>query len=207
MPTSRPKRARLIGVTGSIGSGKSTACAILAERYPVLHSDEIAKDIIGTDPAVQAEIRRVFGNLMFDEGGGLRRQELADIVFQDPEKLALLNAIVHPRTIEQVDREAGDFFASGHTLVFVESALIFEAGIEEMFDAIMVIAASPQTISDRILASRRFSEDDWSRRNAVQMPLADKSARADFTIHNDGTPEELRDRIRFITMILESMSR
>jgi dephospho-CoA kinase len=196
----------MVGVTGGIGTGKSTACGIIAERYPVLHSDDIARDLSERDPFVRSEIRTVFGDAVFEAMGGLNRRALADIVFGDPAKLAALDAIVHPRAVERIRKEARDLFDQGHAMIFVESALIFEAGIEEMFNSIIVIAAKEETVKARLRAAGRLTEAEWRQRAARQLTDEEKIADADFTVHNDGSEAELRSRIGFILTILGSLS-
>jgi dephospho-CoA kinase len=199
-------RPALIGITGGIGSGKSTACRILAERYPVLSSDTIARYIMEHDDGIRTRLRAEFGDAVFNPDGQLHRSVLADLVFRDPAKLARLNAIVHPATAARVSSEAFALFASGgHRIVFVESALIYEAGIEERFDAVIVIAAKEQTILERLRAAGSFTHEDWQRRSLQQLPVAEKISRADFTIHNDGAESELRSRLLFILSIITSM--
>lgn len=195
----------LIGMTGGLGSGKTTACKIVAERFPVLHSDEIARRIMATDPAVQAAILHRFGRDVFADSGELQRQKLAHVVFRDAAALEALNGIVHPVTIHEIRSESGRLFNTGHSMVFVESALIYESHIEDLFDYIVVITAEAEIVKKRLRAAGTVSEADWVERTRHQLASSDKAARADFTIYNNGGVEELRGRIDFVLMLLTSL--
>jgi dephospho-CoA kinase len=199
--------ARLVGITGGFGAGKSTVSRIIAERYPVLDSDAIARDLMEGDEAVRAALRARFGDEVFTGDGTLRRAMLAERVFRDASLLAALNAIVHPPTVERIHNEAAAKAAEGHGIGFVESALLFEAELDEQFDYIIAVVAAPDTVLQRAAAAGRFSETDARARLSRQMDPDEKAALADFAIHNDGDAALLRDRVLFILRLVEALCR
>ncbi len=195
----------LIGLTGSIGSGKSTVADIFERNgIPVLRSDLIAKELMASDPEMIAAIQDEFGSEAYNHGE-LNRSYLARQIFNDRQKLERMNAIVHPRTIAEQGRRAQELFSKGSAAVACEAALIFESGGQGRFDYIVVVDA------DRDLRLRRAAErdnasiEDMIRRDASQIPAEQKVDGADFVIKNNGTMEELERNARFISMLIRSL--
>ncbi|MBL0176705.1 MAG: dephospho-CoA kinase [Ignavibacteria bacterium] len=196
----------LAGITGGFGSGKSTVASIIAERHPVLDSDAMARDITGTDTGVQAALRAAFGAEIFDAGGRPDRRSLASLVFTDAKKLRRLNSILHPPVLARIAGECARLAAEGRRLVFVESALIYEAGIEDTFDFILAVVADPALVARR--ADRtRFTDDDIRNRLAMQLPPEEKAGRADFAIRNDGGVDALRRNTLFVLTLIEALAK
>ncbi len=205
--TTQPQAPLLIGLTGSIGAGKSTVADLIRDEYPVLDTDRIARDIMVSDEAVRSALTERFGVQTYLSDGTLDRQFLASLVFDDTAKLRALNAIVHPPTMERVMKLASDLHAEGKRLVFVESAIIFEVGIEDAFDyTVSVVAETERTIT-------RIMERDGSTRDAVlsrlrhQLPPEEKSGLADFTIRNNGDLDALKRATASIVLILSRLGK
>ncbi|MDZ4745918.1 MAG: dephospho-CoA kinase [bacterium] len=195
---------KIIGITGGIGTGKSTVAEILRERgWTVYSSDETAREIMKNDAAVRQEIASTFGEAAAD------RQVLAGLVFgptpKHDEARAALERIVHPRVMEAHMQQIEKHRAEGSPLIAIESALLFEVGLEEGFDYIVVVDA-PEELQVRRAASRStLSEDAVRARIAVQMPMEEKRRGADFVIDNKGTLDDLRKAVDVVALVLETL--
>jgi len=184
-----------LGVTGGIGSGKTTVCGFLQEQGArVFYADIEAKRLMQEESDVQAAIVEEFGDAAYDAGGTLNRAYLADRVFGDPEQLERLNAIVHPRVFaafEAAKERAADEEVS---LLVHEAALLFEAGGDEHVDVTAAVVAPD---ADRIgwVAERDDVTPEQVRaRMQHQWPQEELRTRADYVIENDGSLAELREK-------------
>jgi len=184
----------LVGLTGGIGSGKSTVARMLAARGArVLDADVFARDaIVRGTPGYEAVVER-FGTGVVGADGEVDRAALAAVVFADADELRALEAIVHPI----VDRRIAQGIAAeaeGGRVVVVDSPLIVESGRRGAFEVLVVVAAGRATALAR-LADRGMDPADAERRMAQQAPLEDKLAAADVVVENDGSLEELERRV------------
>lgn len=171
-----------IGVTGGIGSGKSTVCALFAERgIPVYDSDSRAKSLMNDDEALRGELSCEFGEGCYAADGGLDRAYLASRVFGHAEALERLNAIVHPAVREDFRRWAE---AQSAPYVLLESAILFEAGFESEVDATLAVLAPQQERVRRAVERDGVSRDEVLKRMAHQMSDDELHARADRTVVN-----------------------
>lgn len=171
-----------IGVTGGIGSGKSTVCALFAERgIPVYDSDSRAKSLMNDDEALRGELSREFGEGCYAADGCLDRAYLASRVFGHAEALERLNAIVHPAVREDFRRWAE---AQSAPYVLLESAILFEAGFESEVDATLAVLAPQQERVRRAVERDGVSRDEVLKRMAHQMSDDELHARADRTVVN-----------------------
>ncbi|MFR0903788.1 dephospho-CoA kinase [Alistipes sp.] len=170
-----------VGVTGGIGSGKTTVCRLFAERgVPVYNSDVEAKRLMERDPAVRGAIRERFGEAAY-VGDRLDRQFLADRVFHDAAALAALNGIVHPAVMEDFDRWARE---QSHPYVMLESAILFSAGLERRVDRTLAVMAPREVCIRRAVERDGATEEAVRRRAATQLSDDEMLARADYTIVN-----------------------
>lgn len=187
-----PRDNLIIGLTGGMGCGKSTAAAIFVDHgFTRLDADQVVRDELLTDPAVIARIRSEFGPGVLRPDGQVDRARLADVVFTDPPRLRWLEGLLHPllRTRWQA------LFASSHGQKFiVEVPLLFEQGMENWFDFTVCIT-SESASQIRRLESRGIPPTLARQRLAQQLPLARKCELADFVILNDGSLEFLREQI------------
>lgn len=207
---------RRIGLTGGIASGKSTVAEMLRERdYPVLDADAIARAMLEPGQAAYDEVVRQFGReilVMADgagmsavadgEGAAVDRKKLAAIVFSDPQQLARLNKILHPR----IRDEAQKWFEAlerpgGPKLAFEDAALIFEAGLKGEFDKVIVCWCRPEQQLAR-LKERGMAANDAKRRIAAQMPMEEKRRLADEVIDCSRT---LEDTARQVELAIEKL--
>ena len=185
-----------VGLTGGIGSGKSAVSRLLAGRGAVIvDADLVAREVVepGT-PGLQALVE-AFGEQVLQPDGSLDRPGLGQRVFSDPEALARLNAIVHPlvgeRTAELMDAAR----RQGARVVVHDVPLLVENGLAELYDVVVVVAATPQTQLARLVQLRGMDEQEARQRIAAQAPLEDKLALATHVIHNDGPLQDLEPQV------------
>ena len=182
----------IIGITGGIGSGKSSFARILADRGASL----IDADKIGHEILERADVRRAlvnsFGREIVDAEGRVDRGELGRRTFATAENLKTLNDIVHPPLVVEFKKQIREAAASGAgQKVIVDAALIYEWGDVELFDCIVVVEAGEEERLQRIRARTGLNSKEIRRRMAAQMPLAEKAARADIVVQNNGSVEDL----------------
>lgn len=172
-----------IGLTGGIGSGKTTVAQIFEVlTIPVYYADQAAKDLMNQDPDLKKEIIAAFGKEVYTEGN-LNRAFLGEMVFADSEKLARLNSIVHPATL----KDASSWMQNQKTPYAIkEAALIFEAGLENFFDFIIGVSAPKNLRLERVIIRDLLSTENILQRMAQQMDENEKINRCDFIIVNDG---------------------
>ena len=170
-----------VGITGGIGSGKSTVCRMLAERGVALYdADSRAKELMSTSEALRSKLIENFGAETFN-ADGLNRQYLAAKVFNDAEQLRLLNSLVHPAVI--ADFEAWAESQEGQYVVF-ESAILFEAGLEDRVDVVVAVMA-PETVRvERVMARDGHTREQVVARIKNQMSDDERSDRAKYSIVN-----------------------
>jgi dephospho-CoA kinase len=172
-----------IGLTGGIGSGKTTVAQIFEVlAIPVYYADQAAKELMNHDPDLKKEITSAFGKEVYKEGM-LDRAFLGEIVFTDSEKLARLNSIVHPATL----KDASSWMQNQKTPYAIkEAALIFEAGLENFFDFIIGVSAPQNLRLERVMNRDPISSENILQRMEHQMDESEKIKRCDFIIVNDG---------------------
>jgi len=180
----------LVGLTGGIASGKSTVSAMLAERgAEVIDADHIARQVVMPGTPAWCKIRDHFGPGVLHPDGQLDRQALADIVFADKSKLALLNEITHPAIFARI----ADRLEAHHgqdVVVVLDAALLIEAGLAEGVDVVVVVH-SPREIQVERLAAKGVGASDARNRIAAQLEPEKRLARADIVIDNGGSLEDL----------------
>lgn len=183
---------KVFGLTGGIGSGKSTTAALFRERgVPVVDADELAREAVAPGSPGLAEVVSAFGPQIQAADGSLDRKQLGALVFADGEARKRLNAITHPivRRLSQERFAALD--REGVTLAGYDVPLLFEVGLDAVLRPIVVVVAREATQLERIVARDGISEAAARERLASQLPLAEKQKRADYVLYNNGTPEAL----------------
>ncbi|MBP9882625.1 MAG: dephospho-CoA kinase [Chitinophagales bacterium] len=172
-----------VGITGGIGSGKTTVCRIFEMLgIPVFYADTVSRNLVQQNPEVIAAIKASFGNGIYQDAL-LNTKALAKIVFNDPDKLRKLNSIVHP----SVFRMFNEWIAkhAGYAYVLKEAALIFETNAHLTLDAVIVVTAPESMRIKRVMHRDGATETDVQQRMKQQMPEAEKRKQATFIIHND----------------------
>lgn len=187
---------RVIGLTGGIGSGKSTVATILAELGAhVVDADRIGHEVYRPGTEGFTRVVEAFGPGIVGSDGTIDRRALGAVVFADRAALARLNALVHPLIGEEIRRRIGDVLAAddGRPIV-IEAAIMIEAGWR-FFDAIWLVTVDAETAIARVTASRGLTRAEVERRLAAQMPEAERRRHAQVILDNNGTPAELRRQV------------
>jgi dephospho-CoA kinase len=189
----------VVGLTGNIGSGKSTVARLLEVRgVPVIDADTLAREAVAPGTPALAAIVARFGSRVSAPDGSLDRAALRRIVFANPAERAALDAIVHPvvkaRRDALLDRER----ESGAAVVVCDIPLLFENRLEAEFDVIILVDAPRELRLARIERDRGLPRDEAIAMIDAQQPSAEKRARAHFVIDNDDTMETLRARLETV---------
>lgn len=183
-----------IGLTGGIGSGKSEVARRLAARGAVvIDADRIAREVVEPGTPGLARVVATFGDGVLRPDGSLDREKLGGIVFADPDKLASLNAIVHPLVGERVARAQRE--ADSDAIVVYDVPLLAENKLAPMYDVVIVVDAPDEVRIARLAEHRGMPEQDAKARIAAQASREDRLAVADIVIPNDGPLDELEARV------------
>ena len=184
-----------VGLTGGIGAGKSEVSRLLVECGAVLiDADRIAREVVEPGTPGHAAVVEAFGEDILAEDGSLDRPRLGALVFNDPEKLATLNSIVHP-LVGARSRELEES-APEDAVVVHDVPLLTENGLAPLYDVVIVVDASPETQLDRLVRLRGMSEEDARARMAAQATREQRRAIADIVIDNDVPLDELERRVK-----------
>lgn len=184
-----------VGLTGGIGAGKSEVSRLLVACGAVLiDADRIAREVVAPGTPGLAAVVEAFGEEVLAADGSLDRPKLGSIVFADPEKLAVLNGIVHP-LVGARSRELEDA-APEDAVVVHDVPLLTENGLAALYDVVIVVDADPGTQLDRLVRLRGMTEDDARARMAAQATREERRKIADIVIDNDVPLPDLQARVR-----------
>jgi dephospho-CoA kinase len=180
----------LVGLTGGIGSGKSTVSAMLAERgAEVIDADRIAREVVMPGTHAWCKIRDHFGPEVLFPDGSIDRQVLANIVFSDKSKLALLNEITHPAILKRIAERLEDA-QYRDVIVVLDAALLIETGLAQRVD-VLIVTHSPTEVQVKRLQAMGMPSVQAQARIAAQTSPEERLARADIVIDNAGSLEDL----------------
>ncbi|MBC8004464.1 MAG: dephospho-CoA kinase [Verrucomicrobia bacterium] len=172
-----------VGITGGIGSGKSTVCRIFSIlRIPVFEADSVAKQLQNTDPEVRSQLANLFGPAVFMPDQSLDRKYLSSIVFNDPSLLLQLNAIIHPAV-----RNAFNEWCSKQQspYVLLEAAILYESGFYKMMDKVIVVSTDQDQRIQRVMKRDGTTQEQVLQRIGNQWTDEQRNKLADFVIHNN----------------------
>ena len=186
----------ILGLTGSVGSGKSTVADMLrlSARAEVIDADAIVHRLQEPGQACHAAIVKEFGEEALAEDGTLHRRNLGKIVFGNPERLKALNAIVHPMVWDETKAQLARL--TGHPLVVLMVPLLYEVGADKLCDMVAVVTVSEEERIRRLMERDGLSPQQIKDRLAAQMPQQEKENRADFIIDNSGTLEQTMAQVK-----------
>lgn len=185
-----------VGLTGGIGSGKSAVSAELASYGAVvIDADAIARQVVEPGTPGLAEVVAEFGEGVLTPEGRLDRPRLGELVFADKNRLARLNAIVHPRVGERSGRLMEEALESGAEVVVYDVPLLVENGLESLYDVVVVVDTPDEVRVERVSRDRDMPREQVRARIAAQADRETRLAAADFVVDNSGTREDLSDRV------------
>jgi dephospho-CoA kinase len=185
----------LVGLTGGIGSGKSTVARLLEERGAVVFdADLLAREAVEPGTPGHAAVIERFGADVLAPGGELDREALASIVFADPSARRDLEQIVHPE-VRRLFAEGSEAYRDTARVVVFSAPLLVETGMHTAFEILVVVSATVATQIERLMRQRGMSEASIRARIDAQAPLEDKAEAADLLVENEGTLDELESQV------------
>jgi dephospho-CoA kinase len=185
----------LVGLTGGIGSGKSTVAERLVEHgVELIDADQIAREVVEPGKPSWKKIVEHFGEDVLDAEGFIDRARLGAIVFGDEPKRALLNELTHPPIVSSIATQL-EVLQAFDGVVVIDVPLLVESGNDRGYEAVIVVAAKPETQLQRLVELRGMARGEAEARIAAQSPLEEKLAVATHVIWNEGTLDELRTAV------------
>lgn len=189
----------IIGLTGSIASGKSTVSSMLKRKgYPIVDADEIARLVVEPGTSVIQKIREEFGQEVLKEDGSLNREKLGERIFGEQKDRDKLNAIIHPAIRAEMLRQKETHLANGANTVVMDIPLLFESKLQSFVDKIIVVSVASETQKKRLISRNELTEKEAENRIKSQLSMDFKEANADAVIDNNGTLEETEKQLRSI---------
>jgi dephospho-CoA kinase len=197
---------KVIGLTGGIGSGKSSVARVVRDQgVPVIDADLIAHQVTEPGQSAYADVAQAWPEVV-REDGRIDRQKLAGIVFANGEGRKRLEATMHPRILAEVARQTAALEAAGHQLAFLEAALLVETGLFRNLDGLVVVTADKEIRIERVIRRDGCSREAVLARMAAQLPIEEKIRVASFTIDNSSTLERTSDQVLRILPLLRPVA-
>jgi dephospho-CoA kinase len=194
---------RVYGLTGNIGSGKSTVAAMLREAgIPVLDADRISREVTAPGGRAYDAVVQAFGGGIVRDDGSIDRKRLGEIVFADPSLRARLEAITHPAILEGMKDAVAGIEREGHRAAVVEATLIHESGRKGLFEAVISVTCDRETAIFRLAARDGMSRRETEARLRAQMDAGRKADASDFVIDNSGEIESTRRQVVALAGVL-----
>lgn len=178
----------IIGLTGSIASGKSTVSQMLKELgYPVVDADLVARQVVEPGTETLNSIEQAFGAEVIRADGSMDREKVGLIIFNDPASRKKLNDIIHPAIRREMLRQRQAFLDDGYETVIMDIPLLFESKLQHMVDKILVVSVSEQEQLKRLMERNGLAEQQAKARIASQLPISVKEQGADEVLDNNGS--------------------
>lgn len=197
----------IIGLTGSIASGKSTVAKMLKEYgLPIVDADVVARVVVEPGTPTLAKIAEAFGQDVITENGEMDRTKVGSIIFHDESKRKVLNEIIHPAIRAEMLRQRDEHLANGAKTVIMDIPLLFESKLQHYVEKILVVTVSEETQLKRLMERNELSKEEAIARISSQLPLSEKEKGADAVINNNGSFEETRQQLEIILRNWEVIS-
>jgi len=188
---------KVFGLTGNIATGKSTVAWMFEELgVPIIYADEIAHEAIAPSGTAWQPIFERYGKTILLKDDVIDKNELAKIIFDDANERKFVESLIHPYVRSEIAKRAGRLVKNSHPFVIVEVPLLYEAGWEDDFDAVIVVRCNHDQELKRCKEKFDISLDEAKKRLAAQFPLSRKTDAADFIIDNDSDLEETKVQVR-----------
>ncbi|MCM3611453.1 dephospho-CoA kinase [Planococcus sp. MERTA32b] len=189
----------IIGLTGSIASGKSTVSKMLADSgYPIIDADLVARQVVEPGSETLKQIEALFGPEAIREDGSMNRETVGTLIFSDPVKRKQLNDIIHPAIRAEMLRQRSVFMAEGYKTIVMDIPLLFESKLQHFVDKVLVVSVTEENQLARLMERNGLSEKDARARISSQLPMSVKEEGADAVIYNNGTIEETARQLAWI---------
>ena len=190
---------KLVGLTGGIGSGKSTVAKILQSLgAAIVNADDLAREAVEPGREAWQEIVASFGAGVLQSDQNLDRQKLRTLIFNQPEARKRLESIIHPRVRALAEERIRQYAAAGYPVVIYEVPLLFEGNLQEWLRPVILVACDVETQTVRLQKRDHLTAADAEKHIAAQMSLNDKRRLADYVIENNGSLEDLERQTRQI---------
>ncbi|KAF4532596.1 hypothetical protein B566_EDAN013374 [Ephemera danica] len=196
----------IVGVTGGIGTGKSTTCEWFKHYgVPVIDADTMARKVVEPGKKAWHSIKKEFGSTVFLPNGELNREVLGDVIFNDIEKRKKLNEITHPEIYKEMLWSALVYLFEGHQFIVMDLPLLFETRrMIGLLHKIIVVTCEKDQQLERVINRAGLSESRARQRIEAQMPLETKCEQAHFIIDNSGNIENIEKQVKDIVVLLQS---
>jgi dephospho-CoA kinase len=188
---------RVIGLTGGIGSGKSTVSQFLADLGAVIiDADKIGHEVYLPDTVCWQELVKMFGNRILTADNTIDRKKLGIIVFNNPAEMKRLNSVVHPLMFEMAKQKIDDYRRQGVKIVVLDAPILYETNWTSLVDEVWVVVSNEANVIKRAVARTGLPEEQIRARIRSQMSNEERIKRAQVVIHNDGTAEDLKKKVK-----------
>lgn len=191
----------IIGLTGSIASGKSTISELLKSKgFPVVDADQIAHLVVEPGSPVLKEIELSFGKVMIKSDGSLNREKLGERIFGNEIDRNKLNSIIHPAIRAEMLAQKEKYLLEGANTVIMDIPLLFESKLQHFVEKIIVVSVTPEIQKQRLMSRNQLTEENAAIRIGSQLPMEQKEKGADAVIYNNGTIEESEQQLNTILL-------
>ena len=189
----------IIGLTGSIASGKSTVANMLkAYGLPIVDADLVAREVVEPGTPVLKKIAEVFGQDILTDDGHLNRGRLGSLIFHDETKRKMLNDIIHPAIRQEMLRRRDEYIANGEKTVIMDIPLLFESKLQHFVEKILVVSVTEEIQLKRLMDRNQLSKEEALARISTQLPISLKEQGADAVVYNNSTFEETKKQLETI---------
>ena len=189
----------IIGLTGSIASGKSTVAKMFEKlQFPIVDADQVARVVVEPGRETLQQIAAAFGSDVLLEDGHMDRKKVGNLIFHDPAKRKQLNDIIHPAIRKEMLRQRDEYLYDGHPHVVMDIPLLFESGLQSYVERILVVSVTEENQLKRLMERNALSEEEARARISSQLPLSVKEQGADAVIYNNDSIESTTEQLHYI---------
>ncbi len=189
----------IIGLTGSIASGKSTVAKMFADlNIPIVDADKVARVVVEPGRETLQQIAAQFGDDVILEDGHMDRKKVGDMIFHDPTKRKQLNEIIHPAIRKEMLQQRDEYLSDGHPHVVMDIPLLFESGLQSYVENILVVSVSEKNQLKRLMARNDLTEQEARARISSQLPISVKEKGADAVIYNNDSVASTKEQLHYI---------
>ncbi len=189
----------VIGLTGSIATGKSTISNLFKDwGFPVVDADQIARDVVEPGKVAYENIVAYFGHSILNDDLTIDRKQLGAIVFNDEKEREKLNGFIHPEIRKEMLKQRDHYVQQGVSAVILDIPLLFESNLFSYVEKVLVVYVEPEIQLERLMKRDGSSEEEALKRIHSQIPITEKREKADAVVNNSGTIEESEQQLRSI---------